>query len=93
MIFTFLGYFFSILTPVFTLQKGPFNFILGNYSKNILLIYFIPLKCIPILMYFNDHNPPHFHVKYNDYRAIISIGELKVLDGNLPTRILGLVIE
>jgi hypothetical protein len=48
---------------------------------------------ISILMYFNDHNPPHFHVKYNDYRAIISVGELKVLDGNLPARILGLVIE
>lgn len=24
---------------------------------------------IAILMYFNDHNPPHFHVKYNEYRA------------------------
>jgi hypothetical protein len=32
-------------------------------------------------------------VRYNDYRALISIGELKVLDGHLPARILGLVIE
>jgi len=48
---------------------------------------------ISILMYFNDHNPPHFHVKYNDYRAKISIGELNVLESNLPARILGLVIE
>ena len=48
---------------------------------------------ISIMMHFNDHNPPHFHVKYNDYRAIISIGELRVLDGNLPARILGLVVE
>ena len=48
---------------------------------------------ISILMYFDDHNPPHFHVRYNDWRAIISIDELKVLDGNLPARILGLVIE
>ena len=38
-------------------------------------------------------NPPHFHVRYNDYRALISIGELKILEGNLPARILGLVIE
>jgi hypothetical protein len=48
---------------------------------------------ISILMYFDDHNPPHFHVKYNDNRALISIDELKVLEGNLPARILGLVIE
>jgi hypothetical protein len=24
-------------------------------------------------MYFDEHNPPHFHVRYNDYRAIIAI--------------------
>jgi len=48
---------------------------------------------ISILMYFDDHNPPHFHVKYNDDRASISINELKVLEGHLPARILGLVIE
>jgi len=48
---------------------------------------------ISILMYFNDHNPPHFHVRYNDDRAIISINELKLLEGHLPARILGLVIE
>ena len=48
---------------------------------------------ISILMYFDDHNPPHFHVRYNDYRAIISIDELKVLEGHLPARILGLVVE
>jgi len=48
---------------------------------------------ITISMYFKDHSPPHFHVTYNDYRALISISELKVLEGHLPSRILGLVIE
>lgn len=48
---------------------------------------------IIIYMYFNDHNPPHFHVHYNDFRAIIDIEKLAVLDGNLPARVLGLVIE
>jgi hypothetical protein len=46
-----------------------------------------------ISMYFDDHNPPHFHVKYNEYRAIISIKDLAILDGKLPARILGLVME
>ena len=48
---------------------------------------------ISIMMYFDDHNPPHFHVKYNEYRALIAIVELKVLEGHLPARILGLVVE
>jgi hypothetical protein len=48
---------------------------------------------ISIMMYFDDHNPPHFHARYNDYRALISIDELIILDGHLPARILGLVIE
>ena len=38
---------------------------------------------ISILMYFEDHNPPHFHVRYNNFRAIISIIDLKIMDGYL----------
>ncbi len=26
---------------------------------------------IIIFMYFDEHNPPHFHAKYNENRAII----------------------
>ncbi|MDR1610377.1 MAG: DUF4160 domain-containing protein [Candidatus Symbiothrix sp.] len=48
---------------------------------------------IIITMYFNDHNPPHFHAKYNEYRAEIAISNLSVKEGNLPPRILGLVME
>ena len=48
---------------------------------------------ITIYMYFNDHNPPHFHVLYNDFRAIVFISKLTVLDGWLPARVLGLVVE
>jgi hypothetical protein len=48
---------------------------------------------IVIMMYFNDHNPPHFHAKYNEYRASITISNLSVLEGSLPPRILGIVME
>lgn len=48
---------------------------------------------IVIYMYFNDHNPAHFHVHYNNFRATIDIEKLAILDGNLPARVLGLVIE
>ena len=48
---------------------------------------------ISIAMYFKDHNPPHFHVLYNEYDAEIEINTLAVLDGKLPPRILGLALE
>jgi hypothetical protein len=48
---------------------------------------------IAILMYFDDHNPPHFHVRYNDFRAIISIKDLTLMEGELPPRVWGLVME
>jgi hypothetical protein len=48
---------------------------------------------IVISMYFNEHNPPHFHVRYNDYRAVMDIRTLNVLDGLLPARVRGLVEE
>jgi len=48
---------------------------------------------IVIAMYFDEHNPPHFHAVYGNKDAAIAIDSLKVLEGNLPPRILGLVVE
>ena len=48
---------------------------------------------IVIKMFFDDHNPPHFHAVYGDYEATFSIDTLKILQGNLPHRVKGLVIE
>jgi hypothetical protein len=48
---------------------------------------------IIISMYFDDHNPPHFHVRYNNFRALISIKDLSLFQGELPPRVLGLVME
>jgi hypothetical protein len=48
---------------------------------------------IVISMYFKDHNPPHFHAKYEKYRATITINDLSIIDGGLPPRVWGLVME
>jgi hypothetical protein len=48
---------------------------------------------IVIFMYFNDHDPPHFHVKYNEFRGKISINELKLIAGKLPKRVMALTLE
>ena len=44
-------------------------------------------------MYFREHNPPHFHAKYNEYEAQISIKDLRIMYGHLPPKALGLVME
>ena len=48
---------------------------------------------IVIAMYVNDHNPPHFHAKYNEFRASFTIDSLGLLEGSLPPRVIGLVTE
>jgi hypothetical protein len=46
-----------------------------------------------ILMFYHDHPPPHFHVRYGGQRAIVDIRTLAVLQGRLSPRALGLVTE
>ncbi len=48
---------------------------------------------IIVAMYYNDHTPPHFHVRYGKQKAIIEIETLSVLEGTLKPRTLGLVVE
>ena len=48
---------------------------------------------IKFFMYFNEHNPPHFHVEYNEHKASIEISNLGVMEGKLPAKVLGLVVE
>lgn len=46
-----------------------------------------------ITMYYNDHPPPHFHVRYNKQKALVSIETLEVIEGKLSSRLLKLVQE
>lgn len=48
---------------------------------------------IIIRMYYDDHNPPHFHAYYCSHRTTIVTGTLPVIAGALPPRALGLVAE
>ena len=47
---------------------------------------------ILIAMYFNDHNPPHFHAKYSGYEALFDFNG-KVMEGELPKRAVKFVQE
>ena len=44
-------------------------------------------------MFYRDHNPPHFHAEYAEFEGLIDIQKLELWSGNLPPRVLGLVIE
>ncbi len=48
---------------------------------------------IVIAMYYSDHAPPHFHVRYASYRASLALEPLALMEGRLPPRVLGLVME
>jgi len=48
---------------------------------------------IIIKMFYDDHNPPHFHAEYGGHLALVDIMRLSVFSGQLPARVLGLVIE
>ena len=48
---------------------------------------------IIISMYFNEHNPPHFHIKYNEHRASMDIRNLNIIVGSLPAKVRGPVEE
>jgi hypothetical protein len=48
---------------------------------------------IIIAVFYEDHPPPHFHVRYGSQQAIIAIETLQMLEGRLSPRVLGLVVE
>jgi hypothetical protein len=48
---------------------------------------------VVISMYYDDHLPPHFHVKYAEHRAKVAIETLEIEEGKLPRRALVMVLE
>ena len=47
---------------------------------------------IKVTMYYDDHNPPHFHAEYNGDRAIIEISKARAIKGALPANQLKLIL-
>jgi len=44
-----------------------------------------------IRVFHADHEPPHIHVQYGEYEAIVEIKTGNVLKGKLPRRLSGMV--
>jgi len=74
--------FYSLLTNILTKENGDKN--MPELSRFLGIV---------IYMYFNEHNPPHFHAEYNEYKASISIETLGLMEGKLPSKVMSLVVE
>lgn len=48
---------------------------------------------IVVKMFWDEHNPPHFHAFYSGDEVLIDIRSLSIFAGRLAPRALGLVIE
>ena len=48
---------------------------------------------ISVQMFFNDHDPPHYHVRYQGYRARLRISDGEMIDGRLPPTVSRLLKE
>ncbi len=48
---------------------------------------------VTIAMFHNEHGRPHFHARYSGHKASVAVDTLEILEGTLPPRVLGLVIE
>ena len=42
--------------------------------------------------FYNDHNPPHFHVVYGEFKVVINISN-EIVEVFMPKRALKLVFE
>lgn len=43
-----------------------------------------------VSMYWDDHPPPHFHVRYGEHEALVVIDDGSIYSGSLPRRALRL---
>ena len=48
---------------------------------------------IVIKIFYDDHNPPHFHAEYGEYEVLVNINTLAIIGGKLPARAFGMVSE
>lgn len=47
---------------------------------------------IKVTMYYDEHNPPHFHAEYSGQKACIDICKARVFSGTLPSKQLKLIL-
>ena len=41
----------------------------------------------------SEHNPPHVHFLYGEYNGVIDLNEVKIIEGDLPSKAASMAIE
>lgn len=44
---------------------------------------------VSIYLYYDDHNPPHFHAIHGSNEIVVRISPIKILSGYFPAKIRG----
>lgn len=44
------------------------------------------IDSIQIKIYFEDHQPPHFHIWYAEFRGIMTIETLSIMQSDIPAK-------
>ena len=44
-------------------------------------------------MFFDEHNPPHFHARYGGAKGSFDIHTLNIIEGVLPIKVRNLIVE
>ncbi len=65
------------------------NFVIKKSMPTLSMFFGIIVR-----MYFapKEHNPPHIHIYYQDYKALIGIIKGELIEGDLPSKQLKLVL-
>jgi Domain of unknown function (DUF4160) len=58
--------------------------------KYLLILEISRFFGIVIRMFFNDHQPPHFHA---EYEGVFNIVDLRMIEGHFPGRVKMLILE
>lgn len=55
-----------------------------NIHHFVLVPTIITINGVKIMIFADDHNPPHFHARFGEHVAQVRIADLAVIAGSLP---------
>ena len=82
-----------MIFSIFLLKDWDYKLFLPQEQLGLIMPEISRFYGMVVSMYYDDHNPPHFHVQYGDFKAVIRINDFALADGYLPPKALGLINE
>ena len=66
-----------------------------TFSRYRDILFITRFYGLTVKMYLlgKEHNPPHIHILYGEYNAVIDLQTLKLMEGDLPGKGLAMAME